>query len=373
MNKTINILGLHLRIGGVEVCLINLANAFVKRGYEVNLFCALKNNEFKDNAFDDRVKVYCLSSLRADDVSFNPNIFYRLIRKFVINRVYKKQIKRFNNEIVISSRNEFSILLSKYGNKSILKIAQLHNDYKGFNIENDFRYKYSNINYFVQLTDELRDEITSIMGPYNKFTKVITIPNFLKECKESYNPLSVEKRKPIAIAVGRLSHEKGFLRLIDIWNELLKIKNKDEKYVLEIIGEGIELPEIEKKILNFGLSDSIKLLGAKDNDFVIKAMRESRAYCMVSYSESFSLVLIEAMQAGVPQIAYDVRVGPRNLIINEKTGFLIKDNDYKEFAKILLRLLRCNKICNELSENSMMRAKEFSENNVMEKWLNIIE
>ena len=48
MYREVYILMLHLKIGGVEICSINLANSLAKRGYKVTLISVLKSNEFEN-------------------------------------------------------------------------------------------------------------------------------------------------------------------------------------------------------------------------------------------------------------------------------------------------------------------------------------
>lgn len=50
------------------------------------------------------------------------------------------------------------------------------------------------------------------------------------------------------------------------------------------------------------------------------------------------MVLLEAMGNGLPQVAFDVRVGPRNLILEGETGYLVKDGDIETYAARVLSM-----------------------------------
>jgi glycosyltransferase involved in cell wall biosynthesis len=371
MNKKINIIAMHLRTGGIEICIINLANALIKEGYNVTIYSVLKNNEFEKDAFNGNVNIITLTNYFSDGTDFNPSKFYKVLRRITSKIQLVKAIKQMKDSIVISTRNEYSTLLSKYGDKSLLRIAQLHHDYVGHGMEDDFKYRYKNIDYFVHLTDEVSNEIRYMIRPYNSYTKVVTIPNFIPAKEHVEEFVSFNNRKNIALAVGRLSCEKGFLRLLDIWKIVQDKKNADENYLLYIVGEGSERLTLEKKILTYDLQDSVKLLGLKDNSYVKNLMKECKVYCMTSFTEAFPMVLLEAMENGLPQIAYNVRVGPRNLIINNTTGYLIDEENSKEYAAKILELFENEVLFNTLSSAGQKRSCDFSEETVIAEWIKL--
>ena len=74
----------------------------------------------------------------------------------------------FNLRSIISTRNEYSTIISKNTDKSNYIIAQLHNDYSPKELK-DFCNKYNNINSFVQLNETFKDEIELAMRKKNNF------------------------------------------------------------------------------------------------------------------------------------------------------------------------------------------------------------
>ena len=110
---------------------------------------------------------------------------------------------------------------------------------------------------FLILTDDVKEEIRKMITPYNKHTKLITVPNFISSINMECN--SIKPRDNIAIAVGRLSSEKGFLRLLDIWKVALSLSDCNIK--LFIVGEGPERNNLEKRIIELGIGSSVTLLG----------------------------------------------------------------------------------------------------------------
>ena len=182
---------------------------------------------------------------------------------------------------------------------------------------------------------------------------------------------SIKPRDNIAIAVGRLSSEKGFLRLLDIWKVALSLSDCNIK--LFIVGEGPERNNLEKRIIELGIGSSVTLLGQKSSQEVLHLMYRSKVYCMSSFTEAFPTVLLEAMSCRLPQIAFDVGVGPRNIILNDNTGYLVRDNDITTYANHIIRLMNDNIEWQRFSFNSYKRAKDFSVDNVINRWESIFK
>ena len=96
------------------------------------------------------------------------------------------------------------------------------------------------------------------------------------------------------ISVGALFKNKNHIFLLEIVKCLSKIISTE----LIILGEGPERSIIEEKIQFLKLNDYVKLVG-NVND-VETYLHKSDIYVHSSYSESFGLVFIEAMAAGLP-------------------------------------------------------------------------
>ena len=232
------------------------------------------------------------------------------------------------------------------------------------------RNKYNGLDVFAILTQDVREEIRKLMEGHNNHTKCLTIPNFQPLKKEVFSNNVQECHKPYCIAVGRLSLEKGFDRLIDIWSHLKKHYNEIPS--LLIVGEGPEKAHLQELIRDAELDLYVRLIGQRDNDEVQTLMKNALCYCMSSYSEGFPLVLLESLSTGTPQIAFDVRVGPRNLIIDNQTGFLIEDGDHNAYAEKIIQLHKDRYLRDRLSIRSIERARDFSEDRIMSIWENVI-
>ncbi len=370
------ITSLHLLHGGVEMAITLLANALVKRGFNVEILC-IYNLGDPAYSIDKKVKITYLS-----DVHPNREEFYKAVKEknvplmireglysvkvlYLKNKVMADAIKRIDKGVIISTRNEHSVLLSKYGRREVRKVAQLHHDHKfEKRLIRDFKKKYTNIDYFVLLTEKLKDEVKTMMKE-NTHTKCVVIPNFLSDMSEVLH----SERKRQVLAVGRLHSVKGFERLIKIWK---RFDAKDET-VLKIIGDGQEKEALQNLIDKYCLQEKVIMTGELSHEKVMEEMHRSICYVMTSYSEAFPFVLIEAMAGGLPVVAYDVRVGPAAIVQNGESGFLIPDGNEELFIDKLRILCQDDKLREQMSKNAVQRSREFSEDSVMKKWLEILK
>ncbi|WP_404987711.1 glycosyltransferase [Clostridium culturomicium] len=376
MSKKIYITALHLLHGGVEMSISLIANALVEKGYEVEILCSYNLGE-PSYSIDPKVKITYLTDLKPNKDEFKAAVKEKNIINILKEGLYSvrvlrekkssmaKAIKNIENGTILSTRNEHSVLLSKYGKEQVNKVAQLHHDHKfDGNLIKDFQNNYSNIDYFVLLTELLRDEVEEMLKGHNDKTKCLCIPNFLEE--EEIENLHKEKQ---VVAVGRLHSVKGFDRLIDIW----AIASKEcPEWKLKIIGGGEEEASIKGKINELDLNNSVELTGMLNHEETMKEMSKSGVFAMTSHSEGFPFVLIEALMCSTPIVAFDVRVGPRAIIEDGKDGYLIPDKELEQYANQLIKLIKDENLRDELSKNAKVKSKEFMKDKILEKWIEIL-
>ena len=192
----------------------------------------------------------------------------------------------------------------------------------------------------------------------------IVIPNPIKIDHRGLIPFPLRKNK--ILAAGRIVEIKGFDRLILAWS---LIQDKHPNWVLEIYGDGEKnvLDDLEALIRQLKLSDTVSI--KPSTSCIIELMRESKIYAMTSYYESFGMVLLEAMSAGMLVVSFDCPTGPRN-IIDDQVGFLVENNNIKLFSEKISEIIFNEDNLLERSENAYKKSLEYSVNNINEKWNN---
>lgn len=172
------------------------------------------------------------------------------------------------------------------------------------------------------------------------------------------------------VSVGRLSPEKGFIDLLKMFN----ILHKDyPDWRLDIIGDGVEKDKLEKYIKDHDLEKVVLLHGFRDKEYIDEILQKSAIYLLTSYTESFGIVLIEAMSHGVPCIAFDSAEGARELIQSGKNGYLIKNRSYSAFLKKVEDLINKKSERRKIGRVSREGVKKYTCEVVKEQWIDLIE
>lgn len=374
--KTVHIIALHLAFGGVEKAIINMANLFVEH-YDVEIISVYKMPGSPAYTLDERVKVrYLLNDTpnraewKAAARGVRPLSFVKESARAAKILVGKKlavieAIRGIKSGIVITTRHEDNLLLSRFGSPNVLKIAQLHHDH---NFEakyiNAFKRSYGNIDYFTLLTPGLADEVRDVMRSTR--TRAVYIPNFIDSYPERPDFYAREKT---VLAVGRLNYVKRFDKLIKTFS-LVHTKMPDWR--LKIIGDGEERPALEKLIKALDAEEYISLTGTMNSEAIEQEMCKAGLYAMTSSSEGFSFVVLEAQSCYLPTVAFDVRVGPPFLITDEVNGVLVRDGDDAAFADKLVELMTDNEKRKALGEAARVRSLDFSKENVAKLWFDIL-
>lgn len=185
------------------------------------------------------------------------------------------------------------------------------------------------------------------------------------------NPIMYEKESPClsslrnknVVFVGRLSLEKGVIRLLNIWK---RVENLLPDVSLSIYGDGYMEKEMRSFIKEHHLNN-VKMMGYCDNKEQI--YKNADLLLMTSSTEGFGLVIIEAMYYGVPCIAFDCPVSPKEVIAD--SGITIPCFDEDAYAQKVVEILKNTNSLQILQEKSIERAKSFYINKVTELWINM--
>ena len=104
-----------------------------------------------------------------------------------------------------------------------------------------------------------------------------------------------------------------------------------------IFGEGPLRAELEKQIRDLRLTDRIDLPGYSDQ--LPAEINASTGFVLSSDYESFSIVLVEAMFAGVPIVSTEALFGPKEILCNGKYGDIVLRRNVEKLAQGMLNVL----------------------------------
>src|SRR5690606_22493671 len=144
--------------------------------------------------------------------------------------------------------------------------------------------------------------------------KIVVINNPITN-NSPLKEISQKKNKTTRfITIGRLSGEKGHLRIIKLLSQL------KFNFHYTIIGEGPLKDEIFKTISNFNLNDKVTYIPYTNN--VAKYLSENDAFLQGSYVEGFPNTALESCLVGTPVIAFNVPGGTKEIILHGENGYL---------------------------------------------------
>lgn len=169
--------------------------------------------------------------------------------------------------------------------------------------------------------------------------------------------------KPVLLGVGRLTAQKAFERLIRA-HVALRAQGIDHNLV--ILGDGPERERLRALIKKEGAEPSAFLMGHTDN--IWPWLYHAHVFAVCSHYEGFSLVLLEAMAAGLPCVAMDCESGPREILQDGAYGLLTPADDEIAFQAALARLFRDPHLRSELAMKARARAEHYTEDRIVPQW-----
>ena len=272
-------------------------------------------------------------------------------------------IKQSDSDIIIATRDFLDQLLGKYGKASCFKIGWEHNHHHG-NQRYEKKIVKSNqkLDALVLVSQDLKKDYQAKL----KTCRCVYIPNSIDDYPEIPSDLTHHH----LISVGRLSKEKGFFDLIQIFEKIV-LSHPDWK--LDIIGDGREREHLKSYVKEHHLEDSIIFHGFQGKAYINQKLLSSSVYLMTSYTESFGIVLIEAMSYGLPTIAFDSAEGAREIIEDGKNGFLISDRDHEKYIQKVEQLMDSQTLRLKLGTNGRKNVKKFTKEEVGKIWFDFLE
>lgn len=370
--KKITIFALHLGFGGVEKYLSSLCK-MLEENYDIEIISTYKVLDKPAFPFSEKVKITYLIDDKPNKEEFkqaikNKNIISIFKEGFKSAKILclkrSRNIKAIRNtysDYIITTRTFHSRLVGYYAYNNIIKIATEHNFHN-----NDKKYitkvidSIRDFDYFVVVSDNLRKFYENKIGK----TKCIFIPNVIDSLPHKRSKLTNKN----IITIGRLSPEKGQKDLIDVF----KIVNKElPKTKLFMVGDGPLKKELENYTKELKLTNKIIFTGFLGDKGKEKYILDSSIFILPSYTESFGLVLIEAMSYGLPCIAFDSSDGAKELLKNN-VGILVKDRNKEKMAEEIIKELK-NKNGSEHSEKGYKYCQKYLLDNVKKEWINILK
>lgn len=338
--------------GGVSKVTALKANYFAEvLNHEVHIVSTNDNSILPFYTFSKSVHFHFISSKS------------KFLKLLSFQKKLKQLIKSINPDLIIVNDNGIkSLLVPNIVPKSIKSFYEIHGDVEYFSELKAYKIKL----------DWLKKYLTRQL---NKFDKVIALQSaerldFIpkEKWKVIPNPIVIENenkrilKQNKAIAVGRISPIKGYERLLQIWS---KVVEKYPNYILEIYGDKEKGYSLNAEIEKLDLAKNVKVFQAVSN--INEKYQEAQFLVHSSFTESFSMVILEAMSFGLPIVCFPLKT---DLI---KTDYCLISENEEEYLKNIFRLIEDKNLKSKLERNAIKESKKYDLESFKLQWKLLLE
>jgi glycosyltransferase involved in cell wall biosynthesis len=363
-----------LTVGGADRVITNKANWLAEHGYDVTIVTDSQMG---------RPPVFPLSpKVRLHDFGINFGLEYghilpvRIYWYFKLMRKYKKMMSSFLctecPDIVITTLGRDLDFLTSIHDGSV-KIGESH-------IARDYSRNFHLL--------KQRGGIYKLMAKYGRWkqertvsrldglvlltqmdeknwqgvTQTFVIPNSITFKSEKVSSCLNKK----AICVGRYNEQKGYEYMVEAWS-IVNMKHPD--WTLHAYGAGELKADIQQQIDKAGLNGKMILHDPVPN--ISEKYVDSSIYIMSSRFEGFGMVLVEAMECGLPCVSFDCPYGASDIICNGEDGYIV---DYLNSQQLAFRI--CDLIEDDNKRITMGRKakrniQRYNQEAVMKQWVDL--
>lgn len=335
--------------GGAEKYQITLGSELLKNGYEPIIVTPSK--KLLEEATEAGIKTIKSPFNKQQNWSGYRNLF---LPAFVIWEIYLyfwylfKVLKYRPKVLHVQSRDEF-IAATLVGKNTKTKVVWTdHSDLRLVVWENiDKKFKNPIGKYIFKLA-KYPAKITTISNyEYDFVSKIIpkqlsnfvVVPNGAFDCLKQY---PAKKHHNVVGFLGRIIDYKGVKELILAFDKVSK-KHQDAKLIIYGTGDN---DDYYKKLSN---NKAIKFMGYTSEP--LKAYAEMGIFVLPSYHEGLSLALLDAAMMQKAMIATDIDGNPE-IVIDKKTGLLVKAQDVDSLADALDKLLSSSSLQDKYAANA---------------------
>lgn len=364
LTKRITIVTPSLSCGGAERAVVLVAEGLVQNDHIVSIVTISE----KDKDF------YQLSNkinrLALNVASKSPTPFHAIWNNFYRIWKLRKTLQSLQPDVVISfldSTNILTLLSLIYTKYPVLVSEQNNPATETQSLWSKLRrFTYPMASKVVSCSEGVDNYFDWL--PKSKrgviYNPVQSVPN---EPFEVNVPIGADKNKKWAIAMGRLTRQKGFDLLLASFRQ---IADNHPDWQLLIFGEGELRGELEKMRDDFGLNNQVIFPGLTSDP--IAMFKSSKLFVLSSRWEGLGVVILEALACGLPVVSMDCPSGPREVIRNEIDGLLVPNEDITSFALAMDRLMSNDEDRQKLASRTLEAVERFSIDKIVKEWEFII-
>ncbi|MDI6099457.1 glycosyltransferase family 4 protein [Actinoplanes sp. NEAU-A12] len=338
-------------IGGTIRTVFNQANALCAT-HDVEIASVYRTSEVPAFTLDPRVRLVSVTDLRPDgsrwtDEAGTNSRLWRKTRRMpnpmphgrdfrykrwdpqvdlLVIRYMRAQEK---GTVLISTRPALNLLSAWFGPRKLIRIGQDHMNYRSYRLRLQAQIKraYPRLDAVSVLTQADLADYREALGDA---VRLVRIPNGIPARTGAPDA----ERDRTLIAAGRLERQKGFDLLIE---SFVPVHEKHPDWQLNIFGDGKWRKKLTAMIAERGLDEVVHLRGTTRN--LDAELTRSSIFVLSSRKEGLPMVLLEAMNAGLPVVSFDCPTGPADVVDDGGNGVLVPAEDLEGLAAGMSRLI----------------------------------
>lgn len=366
MNLLIFIHSMHS--GGAERVTANLASHWAKKGWQVTVVT------LTSTAQDFYQLHSAVKRIALDVAGESDNALTAISKNLRRVRALRRVLKQVQPEIALAMMSTANILLAlaAIGLKGMVTVGSERTYPPRMPLGRAWEALRSHLYGHLHAMVALTEESATWLRQNTRARNIPVIPNAVSlplPIQPPHLPIpELASGQYTLLAVGRLSEEKGFARLIAAFQGLA---NDFPEWQLVILGDGPDRSALQAQIAFAGLESCISLPGRAGN--VGQWYASADLYVMSSRFEGFPNTLVEAMAHGLPVVSFDCDTGPRDIIRHEVDGLLVPSGDVDELKAALRRLMSDEALRQKFGAKAADVRERFSNRNIMSEWEGLFE
>lgn len=364
-NATIALLLPTFTPGGIERCMVNLAEGFADRGVDVELLVVDRRGSFEAKVPDgvpivdlgaDRVRrsvVPLITYLRerTPDVLLSGHAHANLVA------VWSGKLSRTDTTVAVGVHNTLS------------RDADPVHDVMSVVVDRLLPITYRHADHVIAVSEGVAGDVVRTVGIPREDVSVIHNPVIGSEFRSAVDePVShrwlTDESIEVVLGAGRLAPQKDFGTLVRAF-EGVAASNANARLLL--VGSGEERETIRRLIDRLGLQETVEIVDYVENLYAV--MRAADVFVLSSRWEGFGIVLVEAMAAGTPVVSTDCPHGPSEILANGRFGRLVAVGDVEALSSAIEETLRSDADSAAVTS----RAMEFDVRSVAEEYARLLE
>lgn len=194
--------------------------------------------------------------------------------------------------------------------------------------------------------------------------------------KNIYNPCVFQKdyqsnynlNSKVIVSCGTLDKIKRFDHVVATAERVFA---KHSDWCWHIYGDGPEKSDLEKMIRERRLEKNVFIKGYETDKNIIYG--DKSFMVLTSNFEGFGMVLVEAMQYHLPIISYSVNYGPKEIVEDGITGFLIESGNIDLLSDAVEKMIEDADKRQIMSKMAYQSLDRFDNKQITKQWIDLFE